>query len=240
MIYRIYPQKDTTIYEDSDNQLRNTSNDETLEIRKYYNLNGDFVGNSRVLIQFDLSQISQSLSSNIISGSNIKYFLKLVSAEEKEIPTSYSLEVYPISESWTDGVGRFTTTPKNENDVNWKNRQTNVSWSMGQNSATSSYIINYGGGNWFTSSLNNTKYYQSFNKTISDINLDVTNYVNDILSGSRVNNGFIIKLTDSKEQETNNASFGSAKYFSSNTNTIYSPTLEIRWDNTKFTTGSLS
>jgi len=239
MIYRIYPQKDTTIYEDSDNQLRNVSNDEILEVRKYYDQYNSFGGNSRILIQFDVEHISQSLSSGIISGSDIKYFLRLTSTEETEIPTNYSLEIYPISQSWTDGVGRYINDPKNENDVNWVNSQTSVSWSLASVDATSSFLIVSGGGNWYTSSVNNTKYSHSFGRTVSDINLDITNYVTDIISGSRPNNGFIIKLPTIKEEESGSISFGSAKYFSSNTNTIYSPILETRWDNTIFTTGSL-
>ena len=240
MINRIYPSNDTTIYEDSVRQLQNVSNDEILEIRKLYDATDTdiLLGNSRILIKFDLSSVSQSISDGIISGSNIKHYLKMVSTEEVEIPTTYTLEFYPISQSWADGVGRFYDTPINENDVSWYNRQTDVSWSLAVGNSDFFYRTNYGGGNWFTSSVNNTTYSQSFTRNVSDINVDITHYVNDILSGSRPNNGFMIKLPQTDESSSI-FKLGSAKYFSSNTNTIYSPVLETRWDNTTFTTASL-
>jgi len=240
MINRIYPSNDTTIYENSSSRLQNVSNDEILEIRKLYDTtNTDiFLGNSRILIKFDLSSISESISNNTISGSSIKHCLKMVSTNEVEIPTTYTLEFYPISQSWSDGIGRFYDNPINKNDVSWFNRQTNVSWSLAAGNSHFFYRTNYGGGNWFTSSINNTAYSQSFTRKVSDINIDITQYVNDILSDSRPNNGFMIKLPETDESSSI-FKLGSAKYFSSNTNTIYSPVLETKWNNTTFITASL-
>jgi hypothetical protein len=66
----------------------------------------------------------------------------------------------------------------------------------------------------------------------------VTDYINDFLQGHRDNYGFIV--LKSKEDESSTRKFGTAKFFSSDTHTIYVPTLEVRWNNTTFTTGSLS
>jgi hypothetical protein len=65
--------------------------------------------------------------------------------------------------------------------------------------------------------------------------MDVTDIVNYwLLSGS--NEGFLLRFSGS--QETNNSTFGQLKFFSSQTNTIYSPKLEVRWDDHKPCTGS--
>lgn len=239
MIYRIYPQKDTTIYEDSTRKLQNVGKDEVLEVGKFFDTDDTtLIGNSRILIQFDLSEISQSVASRTISGS-IKYYLNLISSDEREIPSQYNLYVYPISQSWDEGVGSLLSTPHNENDSNWVYRSTNVSWSVVSPINSGSYwVVNQGGGTWFTSSVSGVAYSQSFSRNISDINIEVTQYVNDIFSGNRTNNGFIIKRSNT--DETSSVKFGVSKYFSTETNTIYVPTLEVRWDDSQFQTGSLS
>lgn len=100
------------------------------------------------------------------------------------------------------------------------------------------YIKNEGGATWYTSSIDGTKYSQSFEKYTSDLNVDVTKYVKDILSGSRPNDGFIIKR--SSTDESGSIRYGSSKFFSNDTHTIYVPTLEVKWDDSSFATGSLS
>ncbi len=97
---------------------------------------------------------------------------------------------------------------------------------------------NSGGATWYTSSINNTKYSQTFSKYNTNLNTDVTNYVTDMLSGSRPNDGFLIKRESS--EESNTLKYGSSKFFSNNTHTIYVPTLEVKWDDSSFATGSLS
>jgi hypothetical protein len=51
------------------------------------------------------------------------------------------------------------------------------------------------------------------------------------------NHGFLLKREDSKEVDTKK--YGSFKYYSTETHTIYQPRLEFCWDDSKFNTGSL-
>ena len=101
-----------------------------------------------------------------------------------------------------------------------------------------SFFKNIGGGTWYTSSMNSTKVSHRFNKYTTNLNANVTEYVNDWLNGSRPNNGFLIKRP--VLQESGSVRYGSAKFFSNETHTIYVPTLEVRWDDSTFNTGSLS
>ena len=101
-----------------------------------------------------------------------------------------------------------------------------------------SFVQNSGGATWYTSSINNTKYSQNFTKSTSDLKVNVTNYVTDMLSGSRPNDGFLVKRPTLTE--TGSVKYGSSKFFSNNTHTIYVPTLEARWDDSSFAVGSLS
>ena len=60
MIYRIYAQKDTTIYEQNTRRNQNTGIDEILEVTKFYDEDTfeTLEGNSRILIKFDLIWLS--------------------------------------------------------------------------------------------------------------------------------------------------------------------------------------
>jgi hypothetical protein len=69
--------------------------------------------------------------------------------------------------------------------------------------------------------------------------MDVTDIVRKWLSGSIQNNGFMFKLSDSLEQDT--TIFGSVKFFSLESHTIFLPRLDVVWDNTNLSgTGSFT
>lgn len=127
MIYKIYPSKDTTLYEDSARKQQNTGKDEILEIGKFYDTdNTTLLGNSRALIQFDLSDISSSIVSGDITSP--QYRLRLENVESREIQSDYNLYVFPIKEYWEEGLGSEADTPHNTNSSNWVNRTTDVIW----------------------------------------------------------------------------------------------------------------
>ena len=58
-----FAEKDTTLYEVSGSM--NSGLDEILEIRKDISDTGDSINVSRILIKFDLGEISQSIHNNI-------------------------------------------------------------------------------------------------------------------------------------------------------------------------------
>ena len=90
MIYRIYPSKDATLYEDTPRKVQNTGKDEILEIGKFYDTNNTtLLGNSRALLEFDLTSISQSIVSGDITSP--QYRLRLENIENREIQSDYDL-----------------------------------------------------------------------------------------------------------------------------------------------------
>jgi len=125
MIYRIYGQKDSTIYENSTRKAQNTGLDEILEVSKIFSEDGNtFIGNSRILTKFDLLEISQSIQSGEISNSP-KYKLNLTSTQASEVLSEYTLEVYPVSQSWNEGNGQYMDNPLNTNGNSWERRSVN-------------------------------------------------------------------------------------------------------------------
>jgi len=205
---------DASIYLQLPNQ--NTGLDGILEVGKFYT--GTTKELYRTLIKFPTSDISSSISSNEITGS-WKAFLNLKSAFSTELPLDYTLYAYPVSQSWTMGIGKKYDYITNEG-VSWQYRDGVNLWQTE-------------GATWYTSSAAS----QSFSYSTDDIRMDVTNIVKLWISGSIVNDGFIIKNDTTSENDSLN--YGYVKFFSKETDTIYEPKLEIVWNDSNFTTGSL-
>lgn len=75
---------------------------------------------------------------------------------------------------------------------------------------------------------------QSFDYQSSDVRMDVTTIVNAWLSGSIPNYGLIVMHSD----ETSSIDYGQLRFFSKETNTIYSPYIDVAWYDATFDTGS--
>lgn len=129
MIYRIYPNKDTTIYEDSHRKNQNTGKDEILEVGKFYDTdNKTLLGNSRALVQFDLTNISSSIVNGEITSP--QYRLRLENIESRGIASDYDLYVYPVKESWQEGFGSESDTPHSEVDSSWVYKASGSIWDV--------------------------------------------------------------------------------------------------------------
>tara|TARA_B100000925_G_scaffold247806_1_gene198341 strand:- start:1750 stop:3825 length:2076 start_codon:yes stop_codon:yes gene_type:complete len=129
MIYRIYSNKDTTIYEDSTRKDQNVGKDEVIEVGKLYDTDNEtLLGNSRALVSFDLTEISQSVSDGTITSPH--YRLRLENIESKEIQDNYDLFVYPIKDSWVEGLGQEVDNPHHEEACTWTSPTTGGTWSI--------------------------------------------------------------------------------------------------------------
>lgn len=240
-VYKLFPESDTFIF--SEGIKGNAGKDEILEIAGYEDFSG--TGRTkRTLIKFATSEI-QNVVNNKIGGGSWTSNIRLYLAEANEIPVSFSIEGYPISTTWDNGVGKFGDLPINKSGVSWQFRQaeeTNA-WSTSGFGAgiTGSYITGQsGGGTWYTGSAGvNLEASQSYAlNTDLDLNLNVTNAIELFYSESLDNNGFILKLTD--DLEFNVSRSIQLRYFGVDTNTIYPPSLEFKWDDSSYDTGSLS
>lgn len=231
-VYFIYPQKDATIY--SEENSMNTGLSEILDLSKSssptYPL---YSAVGRALIQFDNTDINNTLN-RYIGTSSYSASLRLFLANASAIPLNYDLQVYAISGAWDMGTGRITDEPIVSNGVTWKystangNAWQNAAFAAG---VTASFFTgsNPGGGVWYVNTLST----QSFDYRSSlDTCFDVTSTVKQFVSGTIVNNGFIIKNDSSIEF---NPSYQyKLTYFSIDTNTIYPPLLELKWDDSVY------
>ena len=200
----------------------------------------------RSFLYFDLNFISKSISNGNINTIP-KFSLKLKISDEYDLPIEYTIYALPISQSWNMGNGYLvdggsdTGTSWNFKDNNDGNSWYTTSVSTPRpaidfisNPSLASSSFGYGGGTFYTSSWCS----QSFNYESSDINMDITPIVMSWLSGSYPNNGLM--LIHSDELQSTGSGF-ILKFFSKDTNTIYSPYLDMMWDNvtSTFNTGSI-
>ena len=223
----------------------NTGLDEILEASTFYDTNNPEV--SRYLLKFSQDEINDLLNNKIGTASyqiNLRNFV----ADITGLNADTTLEIHPISGSWNMGTGRYSNSPEVKNGVSWKYRTTSGSgeWATSFTPyVTASYpSTNSGGGTWYTGSAlglvitasQTLSYYSD-----KDLNVNVTNVVRNWYSSSQggfVNDGFIVKQSNSSEFIADQNYVTTIKYFSIDTHTIYPPCLEFRWRDYSFNTGS--
>ena len=239
MHHFIFPTKDTWISSGSNKVTgvtetdQNFGQDEILEVKKVFS-NNSFDYPTRALIEFsgpEFTELSKSVANGTIK-SNAKYYLKLYEAQgNSDIQTDYSLAVQPLSQSWVEGTGKFGDSPKNTNGCSWENRSnptgaSATAWGNGGGK----FVPIFGGVSPQSASS------QTFSNQSPDVEAEITNMVNAWINREFKNYGMLIRFSGS--QETDSTTFGNLKFFSKNTNTIYAPKLEVRWDDHLPCTGS--
>ena len=241
MYHFIYPSKDAYIYELNTNSEKNFGGDNNLVLKKEFDTD-TLKGVSRVLLHFDLTELSQSLVSNEITtsldgnGAPPRYYLKLYEQKTSELSPAYSLATFPLSSSWEDGTGYTTQDPNSRNGVSWVRSDEsfdNTNWVKNSGPYDSGSRSVSGGGVWITGSGECS---QSFSYESPDVNMDVSDIVNNWLDGTTSNNGLILKWSGS--QEDSNDYSGDINFFSSDANSIYSPKVEVRWDDSTITSSN--
>ena len=239
-VYKIFPTADATIY--SRYPTQNAGLDEILEVSVKNGINmavnvfepqpetpilNDDLRRSLILFSDeDINTIKSFRTGSWQAG------LKLYLANAENLSMTYSIEIGAVSSSWCMGTGKFSDYPPTINGVSWDSPNhytgTNNLW------IDTDYYLTPGGANWTGSmSMQDFTY-----KDSKDINADVTQIVNSWFSGSIQNNGFIVKHMH--DMENDSGSYMVLNFFSVDTHTIYPPTLEMRWDDSSYATGSLS
>lgn len=239
-IYKLFPIKDATIYSRYPN--KNTGLDEILDVSIEDAQDSGNAQASRFLIQFSQIEISDILTNKVGNLSwSASFHAYLAYGDGLNIDTT--LKFYPISHSWDMGTGKFAYSPEYTNGVNWYS-SSNSAWVSTDFApyVTASYSSSIGGGNWYTGSSNPSivptvtasqtfSYFDDF-----DINVNVTNIVKAWTSSLIENNGIIVKQDI---EFINDPNYNiTLRYFSRDTHTIYPPSLDIKWRDHTWNTGS--
>jgi hypothetical protein len=255
-VYKLFPLQDATIY--SFYPTMNTGIDPIIEVGNL-NVNINPVPQVfRYLVEYDQNEINDIID-NTIGETQFSSSLKNYIANAQGIIFDTELEIYPVSGSWSNGSGTYLDSPFTTNGVSWQNQtfEGGQKWKTTDFSTyvTASFLESNvaGGGTWYTGSSDphNTNLYvtQSFTlRSDKDLNAPVTDIVKVWYSSSKSiggytdiqNNGFIVKWENSIEFNTADAIQPIMQFYSVDTNTIYPPVLELKWDDSLYETGSLS
>jgi hypothetical protein len=230
-VYKIFAAADATLYSAYPSQ--STGLDEILEVGCKNSLIPSSVASSaddirRSVILFSNTDLNTAY--NLVSGSNWVSNLRLYFANAENLSTIYNLEVRQVSQSWSMGTGKFLDIPESKNGVSWVNAAESTTWT-----SPTDYFNTVGGGNW----ISNVNVTQSFGyKDNKDLNVNIKTITQNWLVNGQPNYGFLVKMSGSIEE--NNGSYMNLNFFSVDTHTIYPPTLEFKWDDSIYNTGSLS
>lgn len=255
-MYQLYfSERDTTLYERYPEL--NVGRDQILELSKFTGgtrLAADQpiladTYNSRIIVDFgaQITALRTAISNNEIPAigtqeGSASVYLNLRAASAEDLPYNYTLYAYPVSESWDSGNGTFTDQPGATIGASWYYRDSKdlgTYWNSGSAHSRDdhTHTNEFGGGTWITGSGFEAS--QSFSNEAPDLRMDVTDIVQKWVKEEIENYGFLIKR--SRADETGSSVFGKIQFFSRDTNTIYTPRLEVAWDDVDHSgTGSLS
>ena len=153
------------------------------------------------------------------------------------------------------GLGRYGNSPETQVGCSWKWRDESgsLAWTGSNfNVRSNGYSLstNRGGGTWWTGSTTGLAITSSQVFTYSnpiDVEVDVTNIASiwisqskGITGGDIKNEGFLIKQINSNEFIPSESKASTLKFYSVDTNTIYPPHLEFRFNDYSRVTGTNS
>lgn len=168
---------------------------------------------SRALIQFPVNTISSDRSAGSIPNSgSVDFYLRLYNAPHPfTLPKNYTLEVRPLLQSWEEGRGLDMDEYKDETyegeGANWVYASNGTKWAGvggGEMIGGSFYDNDDGlsGGNSETDNGSTGQqriYKQTFTDGTENLEIKVTELVEEWMAGTLTNYGFIIKLSGTQE-----------------------------------------
>jgi hypothetical protein len=230
-IYRLTASADTTITDGFkiDNIERavysNIGAADSLELYSIY-INETDSQKSRILIKFPNEKIAELRNNGQLPlAGNVKFYLKLFNVEHPyTVPQEIDVEAYPVSGAWQEGFG---VDLDNYNDLGiFNNSGSGANWVYRTINSGSQVTWATMGGDYFTAYQSQAKITDSE----GNLELDVTNAVEDQLSNTIANDGFIIKLTAQEESASLNKNYYTKRFSARGTQYFYSkPILEARW-----------
>tara|TARA_R110000824_G_scaffold234818_3_gene423455 strand:+ start:250 stop:1749 length:1500 start_codon:yes stop_codon:yes gene_type:complete len=184
-------------------------------------------GQSRILIQFPMDQITTDIAAGTLPSSSAQYRLVMTNAPHGgTTPLSYSLDIMMVSQSWSEGRGLDMDNYTDLGYSNWIYGASATQWVtpggnyLTKNTPGQSAGINYSASYFFSGGTEN-------------LNVDVSHLVDRWRSGANPNYGFMIKNTDTDITGTT-GTFYTKKFFG-RTSEFYlnRPVLEVRWDSSR-------
>lgn len=170
----------------------------------------------RAFFEFDVEQIASDRDADLLPDSgSVSFYLRAFNAPHAQtLPRQYTLQVLPLSSSWTEGIGLDMETYNDEGEANWLSCSLNTAWTSE-------------GGDF----LDSPAFEQYFDEGDEDLEIDITQLVEAWIEESTENNGVVVKLSGSLEDGTEERSYYTKRFFARGTEFFYKqPVIEARWD----------
>jgi len=252
-IYRTYFDKDTVII---NNSCVNTGRNPIAEIFHGGSTNINQLKFSRYLFSLDLTKIVDRVNSNEYSLSGLTHTIKITntscfdqelfcktvasSCGEVKRATGFNLILFEVPESFDEGNGYDYIRQKSltcdlgdyvycEGPANWEDRQFNLSWSQPgvYLDPTAWYPGNVTG---FTgTTFNLIKGIQHFDHGDENLCIDISEYVNNLISSgfTELNLGVAFEFSQEQNLQEDVCYVG---FFTRDTNTVYEPFMETTYN----------
>ena len=171
---------------------------------------------SRVLVQFPISDISADRTAGTIpSSGSVSFYLRMFNAKHPfTLPRNYNMIVSAVSRSWNEGTGLDMEDYSDIGASNWV-----------QAASSSAGITNWtsAGGDYHAL----PRFTASFDDGTENIDLDVSELVEQWIDGRKENYGFGVFL----ENETSPSSSYTKKFFARGSEFFFRrPVIEARWN----------
>ena len=187
---------------------------------------------ARILIKFPVDQISADRTSGLIAASSsVGFYLNMYNVKHAEtLPTNFSLQVYALSQSWSEGRGVDMDEYEDLGESNWLSASATTAWS--NDGATHITGASYHEGPIFEA---------SFTEGTEDLSIDVSDIVEQWILGGAVaagkyNHGFLIKMSgttvpSSPTSDGDTTTYYTKKFSARGSEFFFKrPVIEARWD----------
>ena len=177
---------------------------------------------SRVLSQFNVSTISSDRTAGTIPASgSVSFYLRLFNAETSQtVPKNFTIVAQAISKSWAEGDGLDLENYKDTGVSNWIFASASSAWDTA-------------GGDYHDSPI----FTQTFATGLEDLEIDISELVEQWIDGRKNNYGVGIRLTSSQEASSSvnqngaTASYYTKRFFARGTQYFFKkPVIEARWN----------
>ena len=177
---------------------------------------------SRVLTKFDVDSISSDRTAGTIPAQgSVSFYLRLFNAEtSKTVPKNFTIVAQAISKSWAEGDGLDLENYKDLGKSNWISASSTTAWDTA-------------GGDYHSSPT----FTQDFATGLEDLEIDITDLVEEWLDGTKANYGVGIRLTSSQEASSSanpdgaETSYYTKRFFARGTQYFFKkPVIEARWN----------
>lgn len=217
--------------------LSNTGASATLDLFKIYGASFDKDKNpnveiSRLLIHFDLTSIKDLYAEGKIdiTDPSFRCILRMKDVYGGQpTPANFSLNLYPLSSSFIEGIGKDVSYYSDYDTCNWLSSSFVNSWFTP--GCSKPCDARFGGGDYITSSLNISSTESSFyfSEGDEDAKLDITKIISGTITGELPDCGF--RISYSSEVEENNQTYFVKRFSSRNAfDENKHPVLTIKYD----------